>query len=521
IEDTGSYTWTVPNEDSDTCQVRAQVVDESGRTNESTSSNFTIEGVPPSAPENMNVEHYGKSVQALFDDDVEGGDIGYTTEVSQAEASEWDIRQHGASSGNNSWDWGDGQFNKDSNNGMLSSLISPEISIPSNADEEYGVGLTFQHWRDFGDSYQYDAGNVKISTNGADGDFELITPEEGYDGTVPSTWDNPLDGEEAWGGEVDWESATFDLTDYIGQDIHIRWDAGTEAYDGLEGAGWRVDDIYMEAEIVDPNGTDHNLISWNASADDPDEVSDYNIYRSSDQSGPWDDTTLIDSVSADGSAAYEYLDEDRGEPDGTYWWYVVRAVGDNGLEEENEDAVQEPGASLSTFDIDLTSGGDADGWNFVSFNLVPEDTSLTGILEDADNGIDGNYDKVMYYDAGTDEWLSYMPERDDHFNGEIQWDETRGLWIRMTVDDTLTVEGNEPTSTDITLKPGWNMVSYSSSTATVEGTPAEVTIVGYFDAAQDNNVAYDYDPANFEFSPGEGYYIYNDADYDVTWTVDY
>ncbi|MFO7793278.1 MAG: hypothetical protein R6W73_09940 [Candidatus Saliniplasma sp.] len=126
----------------------------------------------------------------------------------------------------------------------------------------------------------------------------------------------------------------------------------------------------------------------------------------------------------------------------------------------------------------------------------------------------------MYYDASTDEWLSYIPGR-DNFNDDIQWDETKGLWIQMNTDDTLTVEGSEPTSTDITLNPGWNMVSYPSSTAAVEGTPAEVSIVGHFDAAQENNLAYDYDPANFEFNPGEGYYLYNDADYDVNWSVEY
>jgi len=48
-----------------------------------------------------------------------------------------------------------------------------------------------------------------------------------------------------------------------------------------------------------------------------------------------------------------------------------------------------------------------------------------------------------------------------------------------------------------------------------------VTIVGHFDAAAEYNVAYDYDPANFEFNPGQGYWLYNDADYDVTWTVEY
>ncbi|MFW6304334.1 MAG: M14 family zinc carboxypeptidase [Candidatus Saliniplasma sp.] len=516
IADTGSYTWNIPNKDSEECHVKAEVVDEVGRTNDSTSDAFTIEGIPPSAPENLDIEHTGTDNVTVFEDDVESGDLGYTTGES-TDTSTWDIRQHGASSGSYSWDFGDGDYN-DPSNGGLSWLVSPEIDLTGVSNST----LTFQHWRDFEDaSSLWDGANLKISTEGVGGPWTLVdNPSPSYDGTIETGYDNPLDGESGWGHEENtWEEVTVDLSGYDDETIWLNWSAGVDNYESTH-QGWRIDDIYVTGE-GSGNGTEDNLIKWQASKDDPDEVGHYTIYRSEEQTGPWDETTELDSVDADGSDMYEYSDENKGEVDDTYWWYVVRAVGENGLEEGNEDAVQEPGASLSTFDIDLTSGGDADGWNFVSFNLVPEDTSLTGILEDPDNGIAGNYDKVMYYDAGTDEWLSYMPERDDHFNGEIQWDETRGLWIRMTVDDTLTVEGNEPTSTDITLKPGWNMVSYSSSTATVEGTPAEVTIVGYFDAAQDNNVAYDYDPANFEFSPGEGYYIYNDADYDVTWTVDY
>ncbi|MFO7793009.1 MAG: M28 family metallopeptidase, partial [Candidatus Saliniplasma sp.] len=180
LEDTGSYTWNVPNEDSEECQVKAEVVDEVGRTNESVSGDFTIQGTPPAPPENLNVEHNGRSVQVLFEDDV-SEDLGYTTEVSDAEASEWGIRQHGSAVGSNSWDFGDGEFNKNGDYGMLSSLTTPEIEIPAEADEEYGVNFTFQHWRDFGDTSLYDGGNVKISTDGGSS-WSVITPEEGYDG---------------------------------------------------------------------------------------------------------------------------------------------------------------------------------------------------------------------------------------------------------------------------------------------------------------------------------------------------
>jgi len=519
IGDTGSYTWNVPNEPSTESSIRARATDTVGRWNEDMSDNFEIIGVSPEAPENLAVEHQGDSIQTLFEDDV-SEDLGYTTGTSHGEASEWGIRQHGAALGDNSWDFGDGQFNKDSDNGMLSWLITPEITIPAEADPDEGVSLTFQHWYEWGDTEQYDAGNVKISTDGTGGPWTLIVPEDGYDGEVPGTWGNPLGGEEAWGGSSDWTTETFDLTDHIGETIHIRWDAGTEAWDGLEGNGWRIDDIQVQAQIPGGEGDEHNYITWDASPDDPEGVSHYNIYRSEFNSGPWDGTTLIDSVSADGSENYEYIDPDRGMADDIFWWYVVRAVGTNGIEEENEYAVQEPGDELTTMDIDLFAEEDADGWNFVSFNLIPQHTSLETILEDEDHGISGNYEKLMYYDP-DDGWQSYIPGRAEHFNELDDLYHTMGIWIKMSQDDTLTIQGSEPVTTHMNLDPGWNMVGMPSQLTGNHDLPEDVSQIGFFDVTQENYLAYDSDTENFSFAPGEAYWIYNGAEQSVVWTIEY
>ncbi len=217
---------------------------------------------------------YDITYETIFSDDVEGGDIGYITDTSHLDASRWGIRQHGSSSGDNSWDFGDGMFNKRSDVGMLSWLISPEIDLTgANAPE-----LTFQHWYDWGDTALYDAGNVKISTEGTDGPWTLIIPEEGYDGTVPTDWGNPLGGERAWGGSSGWTTATFDLSEYAGGTVHIRWDAGTEAWDDFNGPGWRIDDIMVTRMVYEisehatwqsfePGRAEHfnNLDSWDHS----------------------------------------------------------------------------------------------------------------------------------------------------------------------------------------------------------------------------------------------------------------
>ncbi len=171
----------------------------------------------------------------------------------------------------------------------------------------------------------------------------------------------------------------------------------------------------------------------------------------------------------------------------------------------------------TTTPIGLSATSENGGWNFVSLSLVMEDTSIEIVL----NSIEGSYDRVMWYDSSEDVWRSYVPSRAAHYNNLRSLDRTMGVWIRMTTNDVLMIEGYTPMSTDIILRPGWNMVGFPSSTAGNHELPYEVDRVGYFDASNGYNVAYDYDPANFVFEPGHGYWIYNLADYDVVWTVEY
>ncbi|MFO8110615.1 MAG: hypothetical protein R6U17_08905, partial [Thermoplasmata archaeon] len=183
----------------------------------------------------------------------------------------------------------------------------------------------------------------------------------------------------------------------------------------------------------------------------------------------------------------------------------------------NEDVVPEPDLVMETFDITLETNSNADGWNYVSFNLIPVDSSLDAILD----GITGRDDRVMYFDASTGMWYSYVPGWPPHFNNLNNWNHRMGIWIRMTDDATLTLEGTKPTDTSLTLEPGWNMVGLPSSQIGNHGLPGEISHVGYFDASAANNIAYDMDPASFNFEPGEGYWLYNSAEYVVTWTIDY
>lgn len=352
LPDTGSYMWTVSPQASDQCLIRIVVSDVFGRTgNDVSDGYFVIEGIPPEPPSDLMVEHYGMGFGILFEDDVEGGDKGYTKGTSNT-GSEWGIRSNGASVGTHSWDFGDGEYYKMSSYGYLSWLITPEISIPPEA--EY-VELSFDHWRSFGALQTLlDGGNVKISTTGAQGTFSLITPTQGYDGAINNNFGNPLGGQQAWSREVGWQTVTFDLTAYTGQSIHIRWDAGIEAYDEDMKEGWRIDNIMVTAEGIISDGNEHNLLTWGPSTEDPGHISHYNVYRSETQIGGYD---LIASVNADGSPEYSYIDWNKGADDDILWWYIVRSVDVNGVEEQNTNAVPEPG-DIPTISLSRPDGGE-------------------------------------------------------------------------------------------------------------------------------------------------------------------
>lgn len=163
------------------------------------------------------------------------------------------------------------------------------------------------------------------------------------------------------------------------------------------------------------------------------------------------------------------------------------------------------------------------GWNFVSTKIVPHDESISYILDDTNHGIAGSYDKLMYYDSSAAQWKSYVPGRRTHFNNLDSWDHTMGIWIYMNTENDLTVRGTKPYRSWITLEPGWNMVGYPSEIDRIADytLPEEIIKVGVFNESREYNIEYVLDLTNYTMTSYEGYWIYNGADYTVTWKVDY
>ncbi len=324
LGDIDSYVWDVPNEHSTDCLVRVRAVDEVGRTGDGINDGtFTIEGVPPGEPQGRDVEQY-----ALIGEAVENKnfvDYYYPWELERVNVE-----------GEASWD---------------EEGYEEGGSIHIRA-EQFGEGTTTTeaYWEQ---EIVPTSSQIKV-----DGVFrrniELDDPDCSVDPAVVellvhdtgSGWETIYSDGDTSEGDTGWlefgeeRYQPIGHVDAVRAHMHIEAE-GTDPFilppqDAL-GELW-IDEISVYVDAYDEK--EHNLISWGPSLDDPGEVSHYNIYRSEDQNGPWD--TPIDSVEADGSDLYEYVDLEKGEADDVYWWYVVRAVGENGLEEKNEDAVQEP-----------------------------------------------------------------------------------------------------------------------------------------------------------------------------------
>ncbi len=481
IPDTGSYSWEIPNVAGDKCLVRVSVNDDLGLAHRDESDGyFEIVGIAPAPPTNLQVEHAGTSgLQDIFIEDFTGISNGDIPDGWTRDTNNWRVNNNDRAGGTAP----ELQFYYSPSGDGTFRCYTP--AIDSTGFEE--LELSFKHYYDAGSGQTI---RVETSSDGVDWDtLWTMTP----------------------GSDVGPETLTLDFTENVGSEtLYLSWTYVGNAF-SVGFTGWNIDDIELTGEGGE--GDEHNLLTWDASADDPDEVAQYNIYRSSTYDGTYD---YVESAVADGSVYYEYMDMDKGTADEILWWYIVRAEGINGMEEGNNDAVREPG-STETFDIPLTAGGAADGWNFVSFNLVPLSSSLETILGD----IEGDYDRVMYYDASTGQWSSYMPGRAARYNNLQSWNSEMGVWIRVTSGTTLTVEGTVPLTSDIPLYPGWNMVGLPSSASGTHGIPVEVDVVGYFDAAEEYNLAYNYSPGTFIFEPGKGYWLHNPTEHVVHWEVDY
>lgn len=154
------------------------------------------------------------------------------------------------------------------------------------------------------------------------------------------------------------------------------------------------------------------------------------------------------------------------------------------------------------------------GWNLLSIPLVPLSTAVGDVL----SSISDRYSLVYAYDArdSANPWRRYDPAAPAALNDLAQINERMGFWVYATNVATLKVTGTAPTSTNVQLAPGWNLLGcpfltsqpVSTVLAPVEGQYDLVYAfkpgVGWLKYHADPAVADDFGTMD----PGMGYWVH-------------
>jgi hypothetical protein len=170
-----------------------------------------------------------------FADDMESGDGNWTH---GGTGDTWTLSTARAYSGTTSFYATDVGSLTDQN------LDSLEFALPAIP----GITLEFWSWQeieDAGSGSCYDGGIVEASTDGGSNWTQLLDASMltlPYDGSVSTSYSNPIGGQNAWCGDPrDWTHTVVDLTDYAGQNVKLRFRMATDTSVSRE--GWYIDDV--------------------------------------------------------------------------------------------------------------------------------------------------------------------------------------------------------------------------------------------------------------------------------------
>ncbi len=187
-----------------------------------------------------------------------------------------------------------------------------------------------------------------------------------------------------------------------------------------------------------------------------------------------------------------------GNPDD--YFYIVRAIDRTRLNDSNTDK-----AAKLVIQLD-------EGAHLVSIPLELANTSIEHILQTLD------YDMAWFYNGSDalDPWKSHNPYRVT--NDRTSINRSMGFWVSVSQDTNITLAGRVPTSTDILLRAGWNLVGYPSFiernvSVALSGISYE-RVEGYVDAPSQNlKLMSDTDLMR----PCEGYWIKVNSE--TTWII--
>ncbi len=189
------------------------------------------------------------SLVPVCDQTVYGTDVEAYSDISQALADNWTLL---TGAGSNDWrvvagddhttTTGRAFVATDVANISDKSLVTPAVQLPTGP-----LQLSFWHKHQFeSGNADYDGGVIELSTNGGSNwaDLGSRITSNGYNGTLSTTFSNPLGGREAFTDSLGtFTEVTVDLADFAGQTVMIRWRMGTD--DSTPAGDWLVDDIRL------------------------------------------------------------------------------------------------------------------------------------------------------------------------------------------------------------------------------------------------------------------------------------
>ncbi|MDT8381827.1 MAG: putative Ig domain-containing protein, partial [Brevefilum sp.] len=169
-----------------------------------------------------------------------------------------------------------------------------------------------------------------------------------------------------------------------------------------------------------------------------------------------------------------------------------------------------------------------EGWNLVSFNLVPPSTAVADVLA----SIEGNYTLVYAWAPNdpNDPWLLYDPAA-LYASDLTDIDHSMGFWIKMAAADTLVITGTQPETTSISLTTGWNLVGYPAAQSQIlpdalenNGITDYDLVMAYHAPEFDPWLLYDPTAPSYandltEMAPGWGYWV--EVNTSGTWDLPY
>ncbi|UCF05010.1 MAG: S8 family serine peptidase [bacterium] len=310
------------------------------------------------------------------------------------------------------WEWGEptsGPGGAHSGVNLWATILAG--SYPNSADATLDIPpitlagskpyalLSMWHW--YYIETNYDGGNVKVSSDGGM-TWTVVEPIGGYDGTARSG-NAGIPGEECFTGYNNdfWQMELFDLSDYAGQQVQIRFHFGSDG--SVYRSGWYVDDVVLRSTDIDDfppviSGTEVPASTFDTAG--PYEVTTYvtdplsdvatvSIFYSTD-----DGASFTEVAMSAGAGDDEYNGDIPGQPSGTNIKFYIKATDTSS---EANEAYDPAGAPTETHEFSILPSAPI---------LVLQMTSSATSLEMFRQALEANGHEADYWYMPTQGWLA-------------------------------------------------------------------------------------------------------------------